>query len=188
MILATLLMTSGCSGADGYKTFTIGEGIAKFSFDYSSRYKVKEYYAHDNITAVHIRGPFNKEANDYTLIDVIVVPTTSFYPDAESAINDLIRKRSGDSVFEFKVLEQGDLMVAGIPAKFIVYQERDLTRAIADMYADNDSKKTAYEVCREIDFVYNDLLWIISIDSDVSTAEADKANFEHVLQTFKILN
>jgi|WetSurMetagenome_2_1015567.scaffolds.fasta_scaffold378016_2 hypothetical protein len=192
ILLAMSLIPSGCSQADGHKTFTMKEGIARFSFEYSAHYKVKEHYADYQITAVHLRGPFNKEANDYTLINISIVRAGGvFAPNAESKISGLIKGRSGDPLFEFKVLEQVDLNIADIPAKLIAYQERDITRAMAGMYAkmsgNNDSQTVAYEVCREVSFVYNDLLWTISIDSDVSTAEAEKADFEHVLQTFKIL-
>jgi len=41
---------------------------------------------------------------------------------------------------------------------------------------------------REVYFDYNGLIWRIDIRSDSTTAEEDKADFEHVLQTFKILN
>jgi hypothetical protein len=49
-------------------------------------------------------------------------------------------------------------------------------------------KPPVYVITREVCFDYGELIWEISINSNVATAEADKVIFEHLLDTFQILD
>jgi hypothetical protein len=48
-------------------------------------------------------------------------------------------------------------------------------------------KEKYYDAVRHVYFDYKGLIWRIGMQSDSSTADAEKADFEHVLQTFKFL-
>jgi len=189
LLLASTTLFGACQDTNNspYKTFTMTEGIAHFSFEYSSQYDIKESVSNEDkgISYVTLVGPYNRDAKDTPEIGVIVgSPSSENY--AEDKINNLITKFSDDPDFNLQELEQADLLISGIPAKLFVYQERDLGRIIAGIYAGVDTS-AVIEVIREVLFTYNSCDWMIYIDSDSSTAEADKTDFDHVIQTFKIL-
>ena len=188
VLLASITLFGACQVRSGstYKTFSMTEGIAHFSFEYPSKYEITDYYSDNEILTVTLTEPFNKQAKDSTKISVGIVPGNENYP--QDYINSLIRKRSSDPDFNLQELEQADLFVSGKQAKLFVYQERDLGRIMAGVYyGTNEDISTLNEIIREAIFYYNNLAWVIAIDSDSSTAEVDKADFDHVIQTFKIL-
>ncbi len=72
--------------------------------------------------------------------------------------------------------------MSNVPARLIAYTERNIQPI------DRGLKEPPFEVWRKVFFDYNGLIWQIDIRSASSTAEEDKADFEHIVKTFKILN
>ena len=183
-----ILALTGCfnTNSSGYQTFVMSEGAAQFSFEYSSKYKIGDYkplidtLKFRELASVSLIAPFNKQSKDFTSILFLVWAVDILAPNAESQMEMVIKKAS--TSMDFKLLEQTGVTVSNVPAKLIAYTERNIQPI------DRGLKEPPFEVWREVFFDYNGLIWEIEMRSDSSTAEEDKADFEHILQTFKILN
>jgi hypothetical protein len=211
VLMVLLAAMIGCSPRDytvsrspdqpaSSRKFTINKGPLHFTFQYNSRYKVDPYNA-------YYSGNISTEAwrNDDYVAEIIGPNDTRItiqgwrankdvwpnYSNAEERLRDIYpRMLEKDAV----ILDQSTTTVTGVPAKLIVYQERDITRAIVGMYTDNSGGQTStntvapQRVVREVDFDYNHFIWFIEIDSTDSVAESVIADWEQVIKTFKILN
>ena len=75
---------------------------------------------------------------------------------------------------DFKLLERSNVIVAGIQAELIAYQTNQIVGPpvvyMADVYFD-----------------YGGFTWAFDVKADLDLAETVRADFDHVLQTFKIL-
>jgi hypothetical protein len=181
-LMLLIVPLTGCSIANNpdFKIFTMKDGLGNFTFEYASRYEVKESYTQKDISAITLIGPFIQEIRDYTSIQVIISPPDKLTPDAESRIRRA--ERNASSFPDFTLLEKSELAVDNVPAYRIDYMERNLQPI------DRGLSKPPIEVFREVYFDTIGLRWMVQMRSDSSTADADKPDFEHILQTFKILN
>lgn len=187
--LGVIIFTiTGCFSTDasGYQYFVMDEGAAQFSFEYNTKYKISYTKTLQDVTkflelaVVDLIAPLNKKTKDYTSMGILVGAGNILARDAESEMTNNLKKYS--TSMGFQLLEQSDITVSGVPAKLIAYKERNI------LPIDRGLTEPPFEVLREVYFDYNGLIWRIDIRSDSTTAEEDKADFEHVLQTFKILN
>lgn len=166
-----------------YKTFTLAKGIAHYSFEYRTYYKPKNpSTSDDKYSGVALDGPIINDIKSYTQIYVQVwVPSSGRFipPDAKTMLEGDLKMRS--EVFESKILDQSELTIDLVLAEQLVYSERDIGPPLLGI------REKYYIVTRRVYFDHNRLIWRITMASDSSTAEADKADFEHLLKTFKFL-
>jgi len=80
-------------------------------------------------------------------------------------------------------LECSTITVAGALDEMIVYSHESELIPEAP-----SSSLEVMKVTRVVYFDYNDLIWKIEIDSDEDRAEEAEADFEHLLETFQILD
>ncbi|MBN1643307.1 MAG: hypothetical protein JW856_00580 [Dehalococcoidales bacterium] len=172
---------------NSYNTYEMNEGTIHFSLEYRNYYKVEVVHpgndtgnATKDIMYLYLISPKIKQTNDYTRIKIIVGKPDDLTPDAKSAIERA--ERNAASWADYKLLDKYELTIDGVHAYRIDYQNRNIIPAIAGVSGPR------IEVIREVDFDANGFSWMIQMSSDSSTAEADKADFEHILQTFKILD
>jgi hypothetical protein len=105
--------------------------------------------------------------------------------DAKSRIDYLVERYQRFSDVDW--FEQSDAIIAGINGTLLVDQETDITRGIIGMYKGFNSNGTPKCSVREIDFDHNGQIWVIQMDSISSFAESDKPDFNHIVDTFKLL-
>jgi hypothetical protein len=181
-LMLLIVSLSGCRVASNpdYMIFTMKDGLGNFTFEYSSRYEVKESYTQKDISAVTLIGPFIQEIKDYATIKILISPPDKLTPDAESRIKRA--ERNASSFPDYTLLEKSELEVDNVPAYRIDFMERNLQPI------DRGLSKPPIEVFREVYFDTKGLRWMMQMRSDSSTADSDKPDFEHILQTFKILN
>jgi len=188
-LLTLCLVFNGCqdNNTDSYKTFVLDKGTVHFSLEYRTFYKVKEVKPGEDtgdvvrdIMYLTLVSPLMKGAYDYTSIDVIADKPGYLLTDAKSAIERA--ERLASSWGDYKLLDKYELNIDGVKAYRIDYQHRNIVPALAGV-----SNEPAIEVYREVHFDANGFVWMIQMSSDSSTAEDDKADFEHIIQTFKIL-
>jgi hypothetical protein len=188
IILLLNMMFSGCDsgGVNSYKTFVLNEGAVHFSLEYRTYYKVDylkpaEAIGDNEQQSMYFTlvGPLIREINDYTSIHVAVGPPDELIPDAKSAIERA--ERNASSWADYELLNKCETTIDGVPAYRIDYQNRNIVPAIA-------GGEPRIEVIREVRFDAKGYVWMIQIRSDSSTAESDKADFEHIVATFKILD
>jgi hypothetical protein len=178
----------GCDNLDvnSYKTFVLNEGAVHFSLEYRTYYDI-DYLKPAEATGDNIqqsmlfdlKSPKIKGINDYTYIHVAVGPPDELIPDAKSATERA--ERNASSWADYALLNKCETTIDGVPAYRLDYQNRNIVPAIA-------GGEPRIEVIRKVNFDAKGYVWMIQVRSDFSTAEADKADFEHILQTFKILD
>ena len=134
-----------------------------------------------DIMYVTFTSPLIKDANDRTTIDVIVEKPNELVPDAKTGIER--SERNASSWADYKLLDKCELTVDGVQAYRIDYEHRNIVPAIAGV-----SNEPFIAVYRKVRFDANGFVWMIQMRSDSSTAEADLADFEHILETFQILD
>jgi hypothetical protein len=191
MVLFLLsIQINGCQNrnAQSYQDFVLDKGAVHFSLEYRTYYKIKEIKPGDNtgnfvkdLTAVTFISPRIKRTGDHTYIKVLVAGPTELVPDAKAGIERA--ERNAASWPDYKLLDKHELTIDGVNAYRIDYQNRNVIPAIAGV-----SNEPFVEVCREVNFDANGYNWMIQMRSDSSTAEADKADFEHIIQSFNILD
>jgi hypothetical protein len=183
------LSLAGCQNDDStYKTFTMEEGVVHFSIEYPSVYKTN-YIQSAEISGnkdqksayFSLDGPLNKKTKDYAHILIASAPPDSLIPDAQEGIVRAERQASKWQGYELQ--KKAELVVDGYRAYRIDYKIINIVPVIAE-----DSNEPFYKVYREVRFDAKGYTWMIQISSDSSTAEADKADIEHILATFKVLD
>jgi hypothetical protein len=174
-----------CEGNDTFKTFSLTQGTVHFSFEYRSFYKVKEYKPGEDtgiptqdICYVKLVGPLNKQTVDYTSIDVIVDAPDDLIPSAWS--NRERAESNGSSWQKYKLLDKSELTVSGFPAYRIDYIH------INPIPISRNTPEPLVSVYREVYFEAQGFVWMIQMISDSSTSETEKADFTHILDTFKV--
>jgi hypothetical protein len=193
MVSVLVAITSGCeSSMEGYRTFSFNK-VARFSFEYPAHYE--KYSAHATVEKKTIyigfldRVPSKGSTNGFIYIYVEGAGDT--YPDAAAALEDTLSGFVEPDYYDEdaeeepkRLLERSTITVDGIPAELIVYSYgydyiRDST---------SDSWVILIRIAREVYFDYDDLIWNLVIESDEDRADVAEADFEHLLETFQILD
>lgn len=160
---------TGCNTSQ-YKTYTLKHGAVHFSFEYPSYYKKQsEYLQSSELAPIGVRFVHRQPAapSEDTVFGLNIAPPAPEWRDAKAAVARIISL--GDTI---QVTEQSPINIAGISGELVVYL---------------DSRMPNTPSVREVFFVSDALLWNISIYSDESEADQAKVDFDHILQTFKIL-
>ena len=190
VLLLVLLFFTGCgpgytttAGSSGYTELTVKRGIARFSFEYPSHYK---------IGIVDIR-------NDYQYIDVVIYGQLSGEEVHNPFINIFV-DTTGESMQNIQDAIDADLSVAGTRPYFH-FLERSSEEVIADSISGErityswatypsiapNTKPVHYKSSAAF-FEYGSRIWSIHMRTDMIRAKADEAVFNHILQTFKIFD
>lgn len=181
---------------DAYKTMTIKNRIAAFSFEYRAYYRyIGGPYVEDSashrftnvfVTALEKRRPLvNPEPGGKgQVVQMSYVPASigvsvgdaSKHPGRPAAARvDSALSLEGKWP-NFKVLERSTVFVSGVHAERIAYQ------------VDSIFAPWPLEYHTEVSFDFEGLYWDINaIAADADIAAAVRADFDHVLQTLKIL-
>jgi hypothetical protein len=83
-----------------------------------------------------------------------------------------------------RLLERSTITLAGVPTQLVVYSYG------YDHIWDESSGSAVIllRIAREVYFNYGGLIWNIVIESDEDRADVAEADFEHLLETFQILD
>ncbi|MFC2035816.1 hypothetical protein ACFLUJ_06825 [Chloroflexota bacterium] len=185
IVIGILILTVG----GGNRTFTLREGIGHFSFKYPSRYEPEIVRTET--------GPLGPE----TYV-VLFTSTTGHaiveYHDAEILVhigNIEARGRNSEEAAEFNIsywsrdedfrlIERSSIEVAGIRGEQIVYSYvNEFTPHVSlGMHSVN---KPA--IRRGVFFDYNGQSWSISVTGHESIDDIVKKDYNHILETFKII-
>jgi hypothetical protein len=185
LLASNLFSFTGCNTTPEppYKTFTMQDGLADFTFEYSSSYEVEESGTYNGLSGATLKGPYNENVKDYPSIIVdAFVPNGPDGPMTDAKDLTYRAERNASSFVDYQLLNKSESMLDGFLAYRLDYMERDITPIKRDL------DKPPIAVYREVRFDANGLLWFIQMRTDSSTAEVDKPDFEHVLETFKIID
>ena len=185
IIIGALIIIPGCSSYrvsenNGYKTFIMNKGIAKFSFDFNPKYRVTRVNTEGTCSDITLRGPELDMARNSTILSAYVCKTV--YKDYQSSLETFLsmQERSTD----FKLLERSSVTIAGEQGEEVIcYRLQSLT---------NEAKSEGIQpvpiIVRHLEFMQDGLLWALDIRSLESSVEEDKLDFEQIKRTFKIVN
>lgn len=172
----SIFVLSGCSQVvDGYRIQTVNNGIAHFTFQYPQDWKVDKIETRVNnpVTYTHVGV-----SSDNATWSIFVTPPEDKYPDASASIASSLSYAEKQA--DYKLLERTSVLVGGtIPAVYIQYYYRGIAY-------DNVTWVSTYGF--EVWFDYNGLIWGISRSGLSNSEDVNKRHFDHLVQTFKILN
>ena len=175
MVLTLVPIATSCdSSMEGYRTLTFNQ-VAHFSFEYPAHYEKYSAHATTEDKAIYIgfRDKIVPEGRINGFIYIYVEGAGITYPDATAALEYEISQ----FVEPENLLECSNVTVTGISAELLVYSHEQ-EGTIGDIN----------RVTRGVYFDYNDLIWSIVIESDEDRADVAQADFEHLLETFQILD
>ena len=197
ILLIGTLALAACSRSESpseYKTLTVKNHIANFSLEYRAYYNDLDGphivdSTTDRFTAVDILAPKtyetmgNPEPGGGGIVDMTYVPAhinirasdVTKNPERPAAvrINDSI---SGWGKWpHFQLLERSNVTVSGVQAELIAYQ-------VDGFFVGPD-----LEYCTKLSFDYNGLQWDIESEAGINMSAMIRADFDHVVETFKIL-
>lgn len=178
------LVAGGCSSTPPYKTFSFEhrtkpnaqypvEQVTHFSFEYPRGYKRSGTYAKDDpvppiiVWFARATGTFGCVRRTDTIFGVNV----GWSPESGNATEAASRALSalGDGGL---VRERSSVMVGGLTGEQVVY---------------HDPRQPNAPEVRAVFFDYEGRIWEIYIYSETARAEQAKLDFDHIIQTFKIL-
>jgi hypothetical protein len=193
MVSVLVTITSGCeSSMEGYRTFTFNK-VAHFSFEYPAHYKKTSAGAEveDKIIHIGLRDEVPSKGSTDGFIVIKVEGAGDTYPDATAALEDNLSGFVEPDYYDEdaeeepkRLLERSTITVAGISAELIVYSYG------YDHIWDESSGSAVIllRIAREVYFDYDGLIWNLVIKSDEDRADVAEADFEHLLETFQILD
>ena len=148
-----------------YKTYTLKDNGISFSFEYPSGYKKILSYIQDNPAApIGVRFALN---NDPVLIVNIAGNLSEKNPDLNA-----VAITAGSHTPQQET-ERSSITIGGTTGVLVVY-----------VFPDTQVPST---ITREVFFNINGILWNIDTYSRATKADEAKLVFEHMINTFKIL-
>jgi hypothetical protein len=184
-----MLILSGCNSSE-YRTFTFNRGV-NFTFEYPSHYKRDSIYSYvegKSPGRVTFLDKLSWKESILGLIRVTVRDPSEKFPNAKTAAEQIVLGEydiytSFPGELDRDILESSTIIINGIPGELIVYSHRV---GLVETLPYESSK--IVRINRTLFFDHSGLLWSIAIDSDEDKAEQAKADFERLLETFRILD
>jgi hypothetical protein len=185
LLLASLMVI--LPGCGGYREFIFREDNAHFSFEYPASYS-KPYVDMTGLPEL-VSGETHRLIQDGEKVSVFsvmgfVILNPEYYSTNVSALleKDLREYESGFNYLEFKLLERSQISVSGIQGEQIIFSHMWKPEG----YIGQKGEPYPWRG-RTVYFYSNGAIWEYYLDSPLSTADQANADFEHILQTFKIL-
>jgi len=181
LMLSCLIALTACEGtAAGYNKYTQRKGIAHFSFECPESYEKSSYYLDSDHTSIlHARHHNDGYLDSWFRVRVFEAGWGD-YSDA----TDLLEKnnqRLGDSHEDYQILDRSSVSIDGVNGKKLI------SSYTPDTY-ESDLKESTLLINRKVYFDHNGLIWEIMMISIEEVAEADEPGWEHLLETFRILD
>ena len=180
---------SGCrsyevnSAGKDYKIFTQKKGIGQFSFEYSTRYKVLKVETADTYTDITLNNPEADEDWDISYILVFCCAIEDETPGYSDALEGYLKLCKTNK--DFKLLERSSIEINGESGEEVALS---YYFTLPDRPEGLSTVSTDLTIVRLVAFTHNNILWRLHVSSTESYADSAKADFEHIKQTFRILN
>jgi len=175
---------------EDYRTFVANEGIPHFSFEYPSYYELVSYQPMPVYlgTSVILSGPFAEEEKGN--IKHVEITVDKYLKSAKSGldwrIDDYKSGLRAGLMKEFKILEKNRVIVAGTEGWEIVvsFTETGVSPSVDLPVREGPTPI----VSRNMFFENQDMIWEIFLYSDAATNVQAKADYEHIVRTFRFLD
>ncbi len=177
LALVALVAASCDSASPGYRTFTAKKGCGHYSFEYPADFKKSGLFAYDNHTQGAVYHPRLQDERVRASIGVYVYDTSEGPPNAEAK---KAAELGRNSQLGYELLEQRSMAIGGVEADYRVYKY--------DHPGGSEVPIPPHtEIERQVFLVVDGDLWQITMQADELTYELYVESFDHVLETFRIL-
>jgi hypothetical protein len=180
LLLASLMVIlPGCNNSE-YRLFTFKKGV-NFTFEYPSHYKIEEVraYQQEEVSGkVILYDKLSSKVSLFGFINITIIDASEEFPNAKATIEQIASKE-----FVKDILERTTININGISGELVVYSSKVGLIPEAPL-----ESSEIVRINRTVCFDYGGLIWIIIIESDEDKADQAKADFEHLLETFRILD
>jgi len=195
LIIPLIILSVSMNCSNGYKLLTEDKGIAHFSFEYPAdlneetiRSSMDDYICVFIIRRVVKDGWWDKDL--YVLAEKI--PIQRFEAEIHDAVTMIEKYISDvkDSFEVFQVLEKSSVNIGGVSGEQVVYTFDAFSRRMPLLDAPLEGEPAGPSLVwigRLICFDHNGLVWFIKMESTEETDEQTKLDFEHFIETFRIL-
>jgi hypothetical protein len=182
-----------------YSSF-VATGIPLFSFEYPVNYVIKSYQPMPEFdsTSVLLRTlesiPPTTTMTDeapsgliFNNIDIYINYLGDYVPPAETAVNDIAVKfehyEAAGSVKDFKIIYKRQVVAGGVKGREIEYSFINYPETLTGY----DISHPIPLISREVYFDYKGMSFNVRLTSDASIIDKTEKAYEHILQTFKLL-
>jgi hypothetical protein len=218
MMLIALAMSVGCAKPtsstidainENYNKFTLREGDARFSFEYPTNYEEMVTYLHvGDETPAYVFGRYTAVSFDRSIVEENQLLERSYLhvaareassldnSDAKAALEDEIAKfATSKNNRDFEIIDRSPVTIAGVVGERVEFSycqfQSDPFIEYEGPYVELPITSIVRYVCFDHDgFVWSIFLesWPIFLESTEGLAEEDGVHFEHILETFTILD
>ena len=212
LVISFLLFTfSGCridkiitytpvnnTSGEIYSTFSATE-IPPFSFEYPNNYVITSYQSMPRfpstsvllrtIESLPVTTITDEAPKDFIFngIDVYIAYFNEYVPTAETAIDNIAVKyeqyEEAGHVKDFKIIYKRQVVVGGFKGWEIKYSFIKYEITLIGI----DYSHPTPLVVRQVYFDYQDMSFNLILTSDASIIDKTEKGYEHILQTFKLL-
>jgi hypothetical protein len=184
VVLLSVLFTGSCGDGDN-QIFSLREGIGHFSMEYPAEYKVTRIDIRNEPTSQYTDiGLRSDAAGSRSLqeISVYVWPIAETETAAD-VLGDMLSQ--AETIFvDYQLLAESSVMLGNIEG-----QEASFSwNAFPDASSTTDEADKLAVISRMVCFRYNDLAWEIHVASDVDSQSSAEDAFQHIIDTFQVLN
>ncbi len=181
--LLILIAFSSCNRNQGYVTYDFRYGsIVHFSFEYPSSYEAQSEDAVGIGNPAYLWHRASSKPfpwNDISILFITYSKGTIAYNATAMLDYDLANLRNLSPPGQFSLLERSKIVVSGVQGELAA-----IRYPIPPNIAYYGPGPT---ITRIVSFDKDDLIWVITLNSNQEAADKAKADFEHILQTFKFL-
>jgi hypothetical protein len=190
----------GCSNQGDYQMFTARNTFCSFSVEYPSTFDHTDGPRLD-VQEEYFSVGFAFPEKEYQMVDpaldgknagaVTVYHTPAYISifisksdrgfTAKTLVEDYLDKES--SWADYELLERSTMIISGINAEYAHFVDSSLLPMLPAPGKDIPLKHYIWAY-----FDYNDLIWQIEVEYDEEMAKQIESDFEHVIQTFKLLD
>ena len=201
MIFTLLSIAAGCDSTEGeYRTFTECNEMCSFSFEYSTYYEKPDVHRdlsdEGHWIAFYLKAPPKSlelivpdTANDTVrtvtssyapaYIHVMIIRPEENSDNAESRVDSTISHLARWENYE--LFDRSPITVSGIEGELIYY-------LVDWLLPVPTGEGPGLKYVREVYFDYDGLIWWLEAISELEMVDQVKADFEHLLETFQILD
>jgi hypothetical protein len=201
IILISIIITGCNSSNSGYESITVENELCSYSFDYPSFYKINiwdhldfripyAYLVLEGPVATQEAEVFDPDTGEIQTVvgkrgtSVIYIDVSNYkiyYGESYSAADRIEAVLEGQASWaNFQLLERSPLTVSGVQGEKIEYLVDRLMPIPTE-----DGENLDY-VCA-VYFDYNELTWVIEARCIQELKDQVKADFDYIIQSFKII-
>jgi hypothetical protein len=180
-----IFLVNGCNTNSYYTRFDVREGNTHFSFEYPSRYEKPflDTSAGNNYSSVSIQLKNPVEKNLNVLITISTSQVGETFPDSKYLLDYKLKLYESGVLLDYEPIERYPIIIMGIEGEAIFYSS-----SAPQIFVPYPNRENVIYLTRKVLFSDNNIIWEISVDYDKDYPDTAESDFQHLLQTLKVLD